>query len=167
MKTLVIHPKDSTTNFLKEIYSDRDWTIINDNCSTKQLKEQIKSHDRIVMLGHGTEKGLIGFDRYIIDSSLVYLLREKYCVSIWCNSDQFVEKYDLKGFYTGMIISEYEEALAYSILSDSRWINESNIDFALAIKDSIDSDDFLNNAKMLYEGNSAVVRFNRNNLYFR
>jgi hypothetical protein len=51
MKTLVIHPKDSTTDFLSVIYSDKDWTIINTNISKKVLKEQIKTHDRIVMLG--------------------------------------------------------------------------------------------------------------------
>lgn len=33
MKTLVIHPKDSTTDFLSEIYSDKDWTVINTNTS--------------------------------------------------------------------------------------------------------------------------------------
>ena len=45
---------------------------------TYTTKDAIKSNDRIVMLGHGTEQGLIGFQRFIIDSSLVYLLREKY-----------------------------------------------------------------------------------------
>lgn len=43
MKTLVIHPKDSTTDFLCEIYKDKkDWTIINSNVAKKLLKEQIK-----------------------------------------------------------------------------------------------------------------------------
>lgn len=84
--TLVIHPKDQTTDFLSEIYLDKNWTVINTNTSKKFLKEQILTHDRIVMLGHGTEKGLLGYDRYIIDSTLVYLLREKECVCIWCNN---------------------------------------------------------------------------------
>lgn len=30
MKTLVIHPKDPTTDFLCEIYKGRDWSVIND-----------------------------------------------------------------------------------------------------------------------------------------
>lgn len=166
-KTLVIHPKDSSTDFLCEIYSDKGWMVINTNVSRKHLKESIKSHDRIVMLGHGSGEGLFGFDKLVINSSLVYLLREKDCVCIWCNSDVFVEKYDLKGFYTGMIISEYEEAVMYSIPTNSQWISESNKDFALAIKDSIDDENMLENAKMLYEGNTSVVEFNRNNLYYR
>jgi hypothetical protein len=167
MKTLVIHPKDPTTDFLSEIYLDKNWTVMTTNTSKKFLKEQIKSHDRIVMLGHGTDKGLIGFDRFVIDSTLVYLLREKECVCIWCNADLFVEKYKIKGFYTGMIISEYEEAVMYSIPTTFFFINESNTDFALAIKKSIDDENMLEKSKMFYEGNSAVVEFNRNNLYFK
>lgn len=166
MKTLVIHPKDSTTDFLSVIYSDKDWTVINKNTSKKILKEQIKTHDRIVMLGHGTKEGLIGFDRLVIDSTWVYLLREKICVCIWCNADVFVEKYGLKGFYTGMIISEYEEAIMYCVPTNSFWISESNTDFALAIKNSIDDENMLEKAKLLYEGNTSVVEFNRNNLYY-
>lgn len=167
MKTLVIHPKDSTTYFLTEIYSDKNWTVINKNTSNKYLKEQIKLHDRIVMLGHGTEMGLIGYDKFVINSSLVYLLRGKECVCIWCNADLFVLKYGLKGFYTGMIISEYEEAIMYCISTNRHWINESNIDFASAIKNSINSENMLNNSKLLYVGNTNVVEFNRNNLYYR
>lgn len=166
METLVIHPKDSTTDFLSEIYKDKNWTVINTNIHKKLLKEQIKSHKRIVMLGHGTQFGLIGFNRLVVDSSLVYLLRGKECVYIWCNADVFVKKYGLKGFYTGMIISEYEEAVMYSVNTNSHWITESNTDFALAIKNSIDEENMLEKAKLLYEGNSAVVEFNRNNLYY-
>lgn len=167
MKTLVIHPKDSTTDFLSVIYSDKDWTVINTNVSKNILKEEIKSHDRIVMLGHGTENGLIGFDGLLIDSSFVYLLREKICVCIWCNADVFVEKYELNGFYTGMIISEYEESIMYSVPTNSFWINESNTDFALAIKNSIDDENMLEKAKLLYEGNTSVVEFNRENIYYK
>ena len=166
MKTLVIHPKDSTTDFLCEIYKDKDWTVINTNTSKKFLKELIKLHDRIVMLGHGTEKGLIGFNKIMIDSTWVYLLRDKNCVCIWCNADEFVKKYGLKGFYTGMIISEYEEAVMCGVVTNTQCIAESNTDFALAIKNSIDYENMLEKAKMLYEGNSSVVEFNRNNLYY-
>lgn len=166
MKTLVIHPEDSSTRFLSDIYSDKDWTILTKNVSKRKLKEQIESHDRIVMLGHGTENGLFGFGKYVIDPTFVYLLREKVCVCIWCNADVFVKKYKLHGFYTGMIISDYEEAVMYCISTNSYWINESNIEFANAIKNSIDLPNMLEMATSLYEGNTAVIEFNRNNLYY-
>lgn len=107
MKTLVIHPEDETTDFLSEIYSDKNWTIIRDNVSKKVLKESIKSHDRIVMLGHGTEGGLFGHkNRFIINPSMWSIFCVISSVCVWCNADVFFEKYNLKGFYTGMIISE-------------------------------------------------------------
>lgn len=141
MKTLVIHPKDKTTDFLSSIYDGKDWNVITENPSNSLLKSQIKNHDRIVMLGHGTQYGLIGHKRLIINSTLVYLLRDKITVCIWCNADQFVKKYDLKGLYTGMIISEYEEALDWSIYQpDDRDILTSNLLFAKAVSKSIDLD---------------------------
>lgn len=112
------------------------------------------------MLGHGT-------CHFVIDSTFVQLLREKYCVCIWCNADEFVLKYDLKGLYTGMIISELDESLMFHVPSNQQWINESNTDFANAIKHSIDEENPAERAKELYEGNSAVVEFNRARIYQR
>jgi hypothetical protein len=85
LKTLVIHPKDKSTDFLSIIYSDKDWTVISDIHPKKRLlKEAIKSHDRIVMLGHGSQEGLMNSDfNTIIDSKMVYLLRDKINVAIW------------------------------------------------------------------------------------
>ena len=61
MKTLIIHPKDSTTDFLSEIYSHKDWTVINTNTSKKVLKEQIKTHGHPI----NTPDFLIKSDLYI------------------------------------------------------------------------------------------------------
>jgi hypothetical protein len=166
MKTLVIHPKDETTDFLSTIYAGKDWTVITDNPSGKLLKAELKSHDRIIMLGHGTNFGLIGFGRYVIQPNLVYLLREKDCVCIWCNADQFVEKYKLSGFHTGMIVSEYEEAVMFAIRATNEEIEHSNTLFAKAIKESIDSTDILKCASEIYsDDTNPVILFNKKNLY--
>lgn len=165
MKTLVIHPKDTSTDFLSDIYSGKDWTVINTNISKSKLKTLIKENDRIVMLGHGTEHGLIGFDHFVINSELVYLLREKDCVCIWCNADQFVKKYKLKGFFTGMIISENIEANLFCVRATLDEIDESNELFAKAIKESIDSDNMVEKVKSIYNLNTAVINFNKENIY--
>ena len=78
MKTLIIHPKDITTDFLCKSYND-DFTLIRTNISKSLLLKLIRSHDLIIMMGHGTDKGLIGFDKYVIDSSLIDELRKKIC----------------------------------------------------------------------------------------
>jgi hypothetical protein len=170
MKTLVIHPKDKTTDFLSTIYDGKNWTVITDNPSNKDLKILIKNHDRIIMLGHGTQYGLIGHKRLIIDSTLVYLLRDKVTVCIWCNADQFVKKYDLKGLYTGMIISEYDEAIYWAIHSPkSQDILDSNNLFATAISKVVDLDcNIVDSVLEVYKGdNNPIIHFNKNNIYFK
>jgi len=165
MKTLVIHPFDITTGFLEDIYINHDWTIIDTNVSHKIMKDSIKSHNRIIMLGHGSDLGLLGFGRYMIDSKLVYLLREKDCICIWCNANMFVEKYKLKGFYTGMIISEYEEAVYCDVNTTLEEIYISNVLFADSIKKSITQLQILDEMLKHYTGDSNVIMYNRNNLY--
>lgn len=166
MKTLVIHPTDYTTRFLTLIHKDKDWTVITEDATKKFLKKQIKNHDRIVMLGHGTELGLLGYGKYIIDSSFIYLLSEKECVCIWCNADVFVEKYGLKGFYTGMIISEIDEAYYCGVRVEEDVLLDSNWLFAEAIQYSIDKPDMLEKAHSIYIGDSHVVEFNKSNMYY-
>ena len=166
MKTLVIHPKDHTTDFLSVIYTNTNWTIITTNVSKSHLKSQIKSHDRILLLGHGTELGLIGFDHFIIDSTYIYLLREKHCICIWCNADIFFTKYKLKGFYTGMIISDLDESYDFSIPSSLDDIYDSNKLFAKSIQDSIDSDNMLLEVKSAYDSkDNSIIDFNKYNIY--
>lgn len=169
MKTLLIHPKDPTTDFLSDIYSDKDWTVITSHKSKSELRRIIKEYDRIVMLGHGSEDGLYDFSysRFVIDSSWVQLLREKQCVCIWCNANVFFEKYKLKGFYTGMIVSDLDEAYYFSLTTDWDMIVESNTLFASSIKDAIDSDDMLSVAKSKYDviGN-GIIDYNKHNLFY-
>jgi hypothetical protein len=170
MNTLVIHPQDPTTDFLTYIYAGKGWDVITTNVSKSYLKHQIKTHERIVMLGHGTEKGLFGFFRMVIDSGFVYLLREKYCVCIWCKASEFADKYGLKGFSTGMIISEYEEAVAYCVNTTDDELLHSNLLFAYSVKQAIDSSDFLSVMKENYNAKgvlSGVMDFNRQNLFYK
>jgi len=167
MKTLVIHPSDRSTDFLKVIYMDKDWTVINDvRVSKRQLKMQIMAHDRIVMLGHGSPDGLYAQMRLMIDSTFVQFLRNKQCVCIWCNADLFVHRYGLKGFYTGMILSDTFECNLYSVMHTFEHLMESNDLFPTAIKAAIDSDDMIGISKSLYHSDvNPVIYFNQNNLY--
>lgn len=164
--TLVIHPNDNTTKFLSVIYTDKNFTVINDNVSKKELKHAIKSHDRIIFLGHGTEHGLIGFNRCIIDSTLVYLLRDKINVYIWCNADKFVKKYNLKGFYSGMIISEYDEAEYFLVEANYDDIAISNKLFTEALAVNIDDLDMREGFHKIYDGDNPIIDYNKKNIYY-
>lgn len=65
---------------------------------------------RIVMLGHGTASGLLGFDGFVINDMHANLLKQKDCVGIWCNAGIYFNRHELNGFYTGMIVSEMDES---------------------------------------------------------
>jgi hypothetical protein len=58
MKTLVIHPKDETTEFLSKIYADKDWKVMSSKLTKADLTKQIVVHDRIVMMWNGGKMGL-------------------------------------------------------------------------------------------------------------
>ena len=166
-KTLVIHPEDETTEFLKTIYKDRvDWTIINSNLASKnEIVKGLVKHDRVIMLGHGTPHGLLGKGRFMIDSQLVFILREKECIGIWCNADQFGERYGLKSFFTGMIVSEEQEADMFLLHETSEdEIQKSNTLFAEAVRRSIDSPNIAEDIKKIYVGDSPVIKFNLDNI---
>jgi len=167
MKTLVIHPADPTTDMLKVIYKDRDWTVINTAFSKRALTNAIKDHDRIIMMGHGYEQGMFAPKHgVIIGSKHVYLLREKICVGIWCNADVFFNKYNLKGFYTGMIISEIDEAYHYGVRYNSGEISQSNTLFASTIGKYINDDNIVDLVRSEYVSDTNnIIKFNRENLY--
>lgn len=55
MKTLIIHPEDPTTSFLSQIYALlTNKTIITGGITKPELWKLIESHDRTLLLGHGT-----------------------------------------------------------------------------------------------------------------
>ena len=136
MKTLVLHPQDSSTDFLKPIYAGiKRKTVIVKDTSRDKLLSAIKSHDTIIMLGHGSPSGLfnvsgIGKGVMAIGGSLVEELRGKQLIAIWCNADKFIERHGLKALYSGMFISEVSEAFYCGVQGDQAMVNESNSTFA-------------------------------------
>ena len=57
------------------------------------------------------------FDRIIIGHSHAYYLHRHpgHLVGIWCNADLFARKEGLHGLFSGMIITEMDEAQMYGI----------------------------------------------------
>lgn len=167
MKTLVIHPHDESTFFLMPIYEGKNWKVINYNPSNNELKKEISEHERIVMLGHGSPKGLYGFNKLLINSQHVYLLREKDCVCIWCHADVFVKRYELRSsFYTGMMISEMKEANIYQVQCTEKDIACSNMLFSKCVGESINSKTIVEEVQKNYliEANN-IADFNRARVY--
>ena len=166
MKTLVIHPDDRTTDFLKLIYEGKGYTVVTDKSilrSESDVRELIGAHDRIMMMGHGHPGGLFFT---CINNRMTDLLREKQGVYIWCNADKFVEKYELQGFYTGMFISEVGEARYFRINATQEEIDFSNQLFASEFRKYEDKETAHQLIREHYNSfDSPVIQFNNDRLY--
>jgi hypothetical protein len=139
MRDLIIHPKDSTTQFLSQIYAPiRNKTVITGGVCKSELWNLIETHDRIIMLGHGTPYGLLSIDQfpnfgsYIVDDSMFGILKRKTeNIFIWCDADIFVKCNYLDGLCCGMFLSYEEESILYVLEDiDRKLIDESNYGFS-------------------------------------
>ena len=180
MKNLIIHPADASTDFLKPIYANiSDAIILNGGASKDQVKELMTQHDRIIMLGHGSPFGLfsigqfMGNNGYIIDSTMVDVLKHVECISIWCNADKFMVKHELNGFYSGMFISEVGEAMYCGLPgTPQETVDASNHYFAQLLGEVINEplsaiNDYVTDNYGLLTEDNPVALYNYNRLYLR
>ena len=179
MKNLIIHPKDNSTQFLDIVYKDiPNKTIITGGVTKKKLKKLIEEHDRVMMCGHGAPVGLFSVGQFpksnglIIDQSMIDVLSKKdNSIFIWCNADQFVNKYGLKGFFSGMFISEVGEAYYCGLPGTSQGdVDESNFGFVNMLSECINEpqdvmyDTIIEKYGKIAEEN-PVALYNHNRLY--
>ena len=184
MKTLIIHPSDGSTSFLDIVYEPiPDKTVITGGVSKSDIKDLIREHDRVMMMGHGSPGGLFSVGQftnldsgygggYIIDQSMVPLLSEKdNSVFIWCNADKFVNTFKLRGFYSGMFISEVGEALYCGLPGTQQdEVDESNYGFVNILSKYINEDtntihDMVLTEYGLIAEENPVALYNHNRLY--
>jgi len=164
------HPEDSSTAFLSAIYDKKCWDVINDPfINQEQIVSLIEAHDRIICLGHGSPFGLFGGFEFLIHDGIATLLRQKEMVSIWCHADQFMRVHKLVGFFSGMFISEAEEASMFDIpYKDKKEIEISNNLFATVLSNCIDSENILEKLLRGYKSmDNSIIKFNRDRLYER
>jgi len=170
MRTLFIHPSDPSTDFCRIVFDDYrdrdDVTIIEGvRIPSSQIKEALKTHDRIVFCGHGTELGLLDMigNRYVITSDELQMFRDKPVICYWCNANVFAEKYDLNAFATGMFVSEIKEARWYNLPLDQNLIDNSNELFCRILSRCVFDDPQVirKTIERGYVGNNPIIQFNR------
>ena len=179
MKTLIIHPEDASTSFLDIVYASvEDKTIITGGVSKTDVIKLINEHDRVMMIPHGSPGGLFavgkfpGSGAYIIDQTIVpYLKNKDNSVFIWCNADKFVDVFGLKGFYSGMFISEVGEAYYCGLPgTEQDQVDESNYGFCNIISKYINDDKNIIHENVTKEygliaEQNPVAFYNNNRLY--
>lgn len=128
--------------------------------SVDEVPREMQNYDRIMMMGHGTPDGLFAMnadpvdekawkaavesdgpkamdkfdfwgDLIVSDTTVRVLRHYNNSIFIWCNADRFVKEHRLKGFYSGMFISEVGEAKMCGLGEVPRGlVSESNRTFA-------------------------------------
>lgn len=167
MKTLVIHPRDVTTDSLKAVYSRIDAEVVRDTGDADMLYRKIEESDRVICLGHGLPQGLIGTGmRLCIDARHAELFRrQRNNVYIWCNATNYLADHGLTGFASGMFISEPNEAWVFNVPFNGREIDDSNDLFSTLVGESVargDSpDETAKNVLEKYVGAAPVIAYNR------
>lgn len=150
---LVVHPKDRTTSVLSTLYEGMDANMVSSNCSNKKMEHllhHVSTQERIMLLGHGSDKGLFyreddtkdEFDKIIVGHPHAFHLRKHggNMVGIWCHADKFARTEGLHGFFSGMIISEVKEAEEYGIIASRQEILQSNIIMFEYLRKLLDKD---------------------------
>ena len=117
MRTLVIHPSDKSTDFLKAVYRDiPNCKVITGGLWTWEVDQELQAADQIILLGHGTSSGLLSVGQfkggsYIIDEHSAQYLHGKKVIGIWCYCSDYMKKHGIKNcFASSMFISEVDEA---------------------------------------------------------
>ena len=66
-------------------------------------------------------------------------LRDKTCIGIWCYANKFAEKYKLHGLFSGMVISELQEAIDLEFHVTKDEIDIEMEKFTSRLKDCIET----------------------------
>lgn len=180
---LIIHPKDRTTAVLSILYQGLGAQLVDTDCHNKEMNHLLhhtSSQERIMLLGHGCDKGLYfrkndeedGFDKVIIGHPHAFRLRNhgSNLIGIWCHADMFAEAEGLHGLFSGMIISEKHEAEEYGIMASQAEISASNKNMFTKMRKLLDEGAALSELPVLMKAmddeHTPLSEFNYGNFHY-
>lgn len=174
---LVIHPADPTTDFLRVLYEGKEGCRCLLGGESRNQVNDLLFHlppgEPVMLLGHGTDAGLFrleqGEQRRYVGRQMAFCLRRHPIIGVWCHANRFAEAHGLSGLFSGMVVSEREEAETYGIATSEKELERENLLFASTLAGFL-------NAGLPYPeivarmreaaGNGPAVRmFNFNSLY--
>ena len=133
---IVVHPSDPSTRMLSLIYEGIDNVTFFDSY---QQRDEILSaiaaapkDEPVLLLGHGGPNGLydMRYGLLIRDGDAEILRDRPNLVGIWCYASSYAYRHGLKGFFSGMFISEAPEAWVNEVEASAEEIDEKAWDFA-------------------------------------
>ena len=174
LNNLIVHMEDSTTDFLCPIYCALTHkTVLRKPVGSDELNDLIATHDRVFMLGHGVPEGLFSLawnEPLIISAANVHALQQKpESVYIWCHASEFVSRYQLNGFASGMFISEVSEARYCGIppsVCRQEAVDASNELFVHLVAEHIEASvsQMYEHVRAAYDCDGAITQYKRGRL---
>lgn len=178
---LIIHQGivDPSISFLQVLYEGlEDARCLCGSESRNQVNDilfHLLPGEPVMLLGHGTDAGLFRLEggeyRCYIGRSMAYCLRKHPIIGIWCHANKFAEQLHLHGVFTGMIISEYDEALQEGIHTSPAELEQENRLFASTLSEllrtSLPYSEIPARMREAVGANDPAVRqFNYNSFYY-
>lgn len=91
-------------------------------------------------------------------------------MALWCNADLFARKEGLHGLFSGMIISELNEALVYEVPTTQSELDEENVKLARRLRtlldESIPLSDIPQRMFELNDTHTPLTDFNYSHFYY-
>ena len=118
------------------LYEDLEGVTLFDSWEQrKEILEAIAAAPReepILLLGHGTPSGLLDMRfGYVIRHEDADLLKDRpNLIGIWCYASSYAYANGLKGFFSGMFISEEREAIDNGVEATVEEVDEKVWDFS-------------------------------------
>lgn len=148
MSTLVLHPDDRSTDDLRTLYAPiADKRVVTGGCTKDEVRALLASHERLILCGHGLDSGLFGMEcfptdnGFIVDASMVRELSAREdTIYLWCYAHDFVRRHGLRGFNSGMFISEVREAgwMGLTGITQAQ-VDESTRTFCALVAEHVDA----------------------------
>jgi hypothetical protein len=163
------------TNTFAPLFNNIDCTLLT-NPTKEEVREVLTANptETLMCLGHGSPMGLFGADweGFVLDSTMVPLLKDREMIGIWCYASDFARKHNLKGFFTYMFISNVLEARCHGRgqgVTDEM-VYEENMKFSNSINELITNKTPLTEwVETLYENCNhelSFVEYNYSNLSY-
>lgn len=179
---LVLHPTDDTTKFLSVLYAGKAGVTVMTQAdapeAVRKAVHHLPSGEMLLLLGHGSDTGLFSrstegeaFDRIIFGHKHAYYMRGRSnIIGIWCNANLFAQKEHLHGLFSGMIISELEEAKEYGVETMQEELDRENALFAERLAALLEAGTQLKDIpeamRALDKAKTPLTSFNYNNLFY-
>ena len=129
--------------------------------------------ETILLLGHGSPHGLLDmrYGTVVGDADAVLLRDRPNLVGIWCYASDYARNHSLKGFFSGMFISEEPEAWVNGVEASAGEIDGKAWDFAGRFGDMLRSgvplEEIARELSDPRHRDSELTRFNYERLTYR